>query len=478
LPIDRDKVQKQAEKLVASGKVEAGIQQYNLLVQDNPRDLGTLNKIGDLYVRLGKKGEAIKSYGRIAEIYAGDGFFLKAIAIYKKITKIDPAHLETLHSLADLYSKQGLKTEARAQYLVVAEALLKAGQAQKAIAAYEALASLDPDNAAHRLHVAELKLKCGLMAEAAQAFLDLARELESRGNARESAQVYERALKAGRGDARVAEGLCAALRRSGQHAKAVQIADEILASNPGNAPLLQSKGESLEALGRAEEAEACLRESLRRDPKRPETMLALARVLAGRGATAEAHPVVSGGLDPIMGAGKGAEAAKVLEAILARDPENRAVLEDLYRVHTMLGSKGGMIAAGEKLAEVSAREGRLHEALAVARRLAEIDPMATRHRQRLERLKALEREARGPGRLPPPRRRPRRASWRRPRWRSAPPARRGRRRRPRRSPRSSTWRRRRPRGSPRGRWPARSPRLAASWSPSCRPRTMTSSAST
>ena len=36
-----------------------------------------------------------------------DGFFLKAIAIYKKINKIDPARLEVYERLADLYHSRG-----------------------------------------------------------------------------------------------------------------------------------------------------------------------------------------------------------------------------------------------------------------------------------------------------------------------------------------------------------------------------------
>ena len=85
----RDKVIADAEKLVAKGKIEPAIKEYERLLDDNPNDVNTLNRIGDLWVRINRNDEAVKTFGRIADFYAKDGFFLKAIAIYKKINKLD-----------------------------------------------------------------------------------------------------------------------------------------------------------------------------------------------------------------------------------------------------------------------------------------------------------------------------------------------------------------------------------------------------
>jgi tetratricopeptide (TPR) repeat protein len=107
MAIQRDKVIANAEKLVAKGKIEPAIKEYERLLDDNPNDVNTLNRIGDLWVRINRTDEAVKTFGRIADHYARDGFFLKAIAIYKKINKLDPSKLEVYGKLADLYAKQG-----------------------------------------------------------------------------------------------------------------------------------------------------------------------------------------------------------------------------------------------------------------------------------------------------------------------------------------------------------------------------------
>ena len=107
MAIQRDKTIANAEKLVAKGKIEPAIKEYERLLDDNPNDVNTLNRIGDLWVRINRTDEAVKTFGRIADHYARDGFFLKAIAIYKKINKLDPSKLEIYGKLADLYAKQG-----------------------------------------------------------------------------------------------------------------------------------------------------------------------------------------------------------------------------------------------------------------------------------------------------------------------------------------------------------------------------------
>ncbi|MBI3448430.1 MAG: tetratricopeptide repeat protein [Acidobacteria bacterium] len=388
MAIDRNKVQQQAEKLVQAKKYDAGIAQYQALVSDNPRDLVTLNKIGDLYVQLGKKGEATRTFTRIAEIHAADGFFLKAIAIYKKINKIEPSHLDTLQRLADLYAKQGLKPEARAQYVAVADAHMKAGQAPKAISIYESLVKLEPDNLKHRLALAELKLKYGKGGDAARAFLDLARELDAKGMTKESARVYEMALNAGRGDLEVAEGLGAALVASGQFEKALSVADQLLKEHPQSLAVHAIRGEALAGVGRGDEAMDVLRRVLAKDAHRADAPLALAKLLAAKGEIDEAHALITPAVDTILGAGRGPELVKVLESLLASAPESRPVLQSLYETNNRLGNKAGTIVFGEKLAEAAAQEGDVDAALAVAKRLAEIEPQVTTHRERVTRLKA------------------------------------------------------------------------------------------
>ena len=63
----------------------------------------------------------------VGDAYAAQGFTVKGIAMYKKITKLQPSMDGSL-KLAELYTQQGLFNDARAQYLQVAEDFMKSGR--------------------------------------------------------------------------------------------------------------------------------------------------------------------------------------------------------------------------------------------------------------------------------------------------------------------------------------------------------------
>ena len=83
MAINRDKVLASAIKLLQGGKYEKAIAEFQRLVDDDPKDVRTILKIGDTHVKMGHREEAIKNYERVANIYSEQGFYLKAVAVFK-----------------------------------------------------------------------------------------------------------------------------------------------------------------------------------------------------------------------------------------------------------------------------------------------------------------------------------------------------------------------------------------------------------
>src|SRR5688572_31381619 len=105
MAFDKAKVLKAAEKFLSQGKINAAIKEYRQIVDNDADDLTTLNMLGDLYVRSGKKEEAVSCFERIAEHYSAQQFNLKAIAMYKKIERIrtrSEEHTSELQSQSNL----------------------------------------------------------------------------------------------------------------------------------------------------------------------------------------------------------------------------------------------------------------------------------------------------------------------------------------------------------------------------------------
>ncbi len=194
MAVKREQVVQTAEKYVARGKIEPAIREYRKLLEENPNDINTLNRVGDLYARIQRIDEAVDFFNQIAEQYAGEGFFVKAIAIYKKIIKLDPTRLDVYESLAELYHRQGLVTEARTQYQVLADYYQKHENATSTIAIYQKMAELEPNNPTYHVKLAELYQQQQLIDKAMGEYRIIAELMIEHGHPQEAGQVYERAL--------------------------------------------------------------------------------------------------------------------------------------------------------------------------------------------------------------------------------------------------------------------------------------------
>ena len=195
MAFDKAKVLKAAEKFLSQGKINAAIKEYRQIVDNDADDLTTLNMLGDLYVRSTKKEEAVKCFERIAEHYSAQEFNLKAIAMYKKIERLRPGDPVIALKLADLYANQGLVHDARAQYLVVADAYTKSGDNKRALDILHKIADLDPNNTEIRLKLADGYLKENMRRESAAAFVQAANRFHQIGSHDQALDAYNKALQ-------------------------------------------------------------------------------------------------------------------------------------------------------------------------------------------------------------------------------------------------------------------------------------------
>src|SRR5690348_9060976 len=133
MAFNKAKAMESALKALNQGKVAQAIQEYQQILRSDPNDQVVLMTVGDLFVRQGNMTQAVEYFERLADRYLHDGFNSKAIAIYKKISKLAPAETQPLEKLANLYVQQGVLSEARPIFLQLAEAHLKSNQTNKAV---------------------------------------------------------------------------------------------------------------------------------------------------------------------------------------------------------------------------------------------------------------------------------------------------------------------------------------------------------
>ena len=232
MAIKRDKVLKDAEKLVQKNKVEQAIREYEKLLKAYPDDTNTINRIGDLYGRIGQVDKAIDLYERIADHFTADGFATKAIAILKKINRLDPQRLDIFERLAELYVEQGLVVEAKREYQVLADWYIKNEKPEKAVESLNKLVNLEPDNHASALRLADILMKLQQTEAAIEVYDRLGSMLLEAKKLDEAERLYRHAIEQDPPDGEFLIPVCTVFLESGRAPSAREFLDEALRRSP------------------------------------------------------------------------------------------------------------------------------------------------------------------------------------------------------------------------------------------------------
>jgi tetratricopeptide (TPR) repeat protein len=384
MAVQRDKVIANAEKLVAKGKIEPAIKEYERLLEDNPNDVNTLNRIGDLWVRINRNDEAVKVFVKIADHYSKDGFFLKAIAIFKKINKLDPSKLDIYAKLADLYAKQGLAMEAKSQYQVLADYYLKHGEPGNALGIYRKISELDPQSINVHVKLADLYSQNNQTAEALKEYDRVGRMLLKRGMLDEAVQVFRKALKIDPKNTELVDSLVTALLEAKDFDNAKQIVDAALESNRDNPRLLAMQGRIQLGRGDAAGARATLERAIAADPNEGSVREVLADLYLKHNEADRALDMIAPLAEKALARGERGTAIEMLNRIIRVETGHAPTLERLVAVYTRLNEETNVLAAMNSLAEAHIARMQFEEAAKVLEKLIQREPQNAQHRNKLQ----------------------------------------------------------------------------------------------
>lgn len=301
MAVDRTKVLAAAQKHLAKGAYDRAIVEYQKLVEADPRDVRTLLKIGDLYTRKGANREATDTYHKVAEHYATQGFFLKAVAVYKQILKLQPTRLDITVRLAEMYENLQLVSDALQTYEQVASAYARDGNIDRALATLGKMTELDPENVPIRIKYAEALSKAARTPQAATEFEEGARLLEEQGRIDDYLKVAERLLFHRPEDADLARKLARMYLERDDAKRALAKLQICFKQDPRDVRTLELLAEAFLALGQTPKTVSVYREIARihQESDRPEARAqALKRILEIDPQDAEARQALAGFAPP------------------------------------------------------------------------------------------------------------------------------------------------------------------------------------
>ena len=260
MAINKRKILESAQKNLQKGLIDKALVDYRTLLRADPHDSNVLLKVGDLYLKQGKREDSINAYLRVAQQFTREGFDAKAVALYKQISRLDPKRYDVCVPLAELYSRMGLIGDAIASLQTAADAAYRDGDKDDALELLRRMAALDPSNTPNRLKVAELLGQEGRKSEALADYEAVAEELERRGEEEERIRVVERILALDPERAPALREVARAKLALSQFGAAQKLAEQLIASHADDVDGYELLGHALLGAGEAERAREVFRD--------------------------------------------------------------------------------------------------------------------------------------------------------------------------------------------------------------------------
>jgi len=377
------KVKQDADKLEKSGRLDQAIVLYRQVVEDNPRDWNTINKIGDLYAKMNKIREASQEYAKVADFYARDGFLLKAIAIWRKINKLDTSAPEPYLSLAELYAKQGLMMEAKSHYQIVVDEYLKRGKTREAGDVLKKMAEIDPGDLKVRSKLADLYTREGSAGKAVDEHIAIAEELHKKGHLAEALQVLEKGLKLDPSSSRLRSELARIHLVQRNYDKAGHYLEEALRGSPNDAQILARLGEAHLGAKKIHEAESIFKRLLALNPDDDDARAQMARVYLQQGQLDHAFDQLQPVVDRLIERKDAARAATLLQQIVQKNPSHAKSLQKLVDVYRAGQNETALVTTYSQLAEAYINQQDFGQAATALEALVQREPQNQQHRTKL-----------------------------------------------------------------------------------------------
>jgi pilus assembly protein FimV len=258
--LNKNRIIAAAQKYIQKGNYDRAIREYAKIIEQDPRDVRIWLKIGDLYAKKKAISEAVDTYLKVAEYYSEQGFYLKAVAVYKQILKLDPSLVDINLKLAELYKQLGLLKEARQQYELVCSYYHQAGHTKYALEAVRQMVDMDPDNVASRIKLGELYSKEGMRPEAVGEFGRAADYLRASNRLDDFIKVAERLIYHQPDNLPITKELASLYLRRSDARRALQKLQLAFKSDPRDEETLGMLAQAFEQLGQVGKAVSVLRE--------------------------------------------------------------------------------------------------------------------------------------------------------------------------------------------------------------------------
>lgn len=386
---DKTKAKRNAEKYLSQGKIRSAIGEYEQVIKHDSKDFGTMNMLGDLYAKSTDIRAAVRCYISVGDHYGNQGFAQKAIAVYNKISKLEPHSIEVMQKLAELYKQKGSLKEARTHYTKLAEHFQSSGKKIEALAMWKEIAQLDPTDTEVFLHLADSYLAEGETGEALDAYTEAGIRLANKGEHEKAVASLVKAIDLQRDDAKVLEAFVKSKCALGLAGDAAEKLGEILVEFPHSREIRFLLIDCLLEAGNIAEAEKAVIRLVEMEPANYPKFLDLANIYLANEDVVSTARILSMSSEHMLIGGQADEFHMLIQNVLAKDPDQLDALRLLARYCSWQRDEAALRESLIRLARVARAADSVDDERNALLQLTMVMPQETAYADRLRELNEL-----------------------------------------------------------------------------------------
>jgi len=369
--VDKSTIAKNAQMYASKGQIDKAIAEWETLLRTSP-DGNIYNTVGDLYLKKKARAEAIEAFTKAANIFKENGFFLKAIALYKKILHISPLEINILVSLGELNAEKGLIGNASENFSEAAKIYLKEGLTEEALTVYEKAIQITPSDINLKLKIAELYLKIGLKEEAVKKYLSIASDYQEQGEQEKAREFYLKTIDCDHENVPAFIGIGRVAEDSGDIKQAYEYLSKALSFAFNNQDVLFHFARLAIATGNTDDAQQALTKLTELEPSNNHYKKLLGSLYLKEGAIEKAWKELSPYIDEIITLEQWDESLDLLKHFNDMDPSE--VKLRLIPTFRGMNDNDSAIRELKALADIYVSKNLPEDAVRLFREVLELDP--------------------------------------------------------------------------------------------------------
>lgn len=121
-----------AETAMEQGNVDEAIEALSEVAKLDTENLLAYAKLGELFEKKGQIPQAVQQYQMLGGVFVKNRLFKKGQEMFQRVVQLAPNNVEARIQLAQIYIKQGSESDAKKEFLVIAELSLNNGDLENA----------------------------------------------------------------------------------------------------------------------------------------------------------------------------------------------------------------------------------------------------------------------------------------------------------------------------------------------------------